>query len=52
MNKTKHQAYERPEAEILEFSIESSFLVLSVTDKKDDPVGGAEEGDTDGWGWN
>lgn len=52
MKKTTMRAYERPEAEMLDFIVESNFLILSVTDSKDDPVGGAEEGDTDGWGWN
>ena len=52
MRKTNQRAYERPEAELLDFVLESGFLILSVTDSKEDPVGGAEEGDTDDWVWN
>ena len=52
MKKTTMRAYERPEAEMLDFIVESSFLILSVTDGKDDPVGGADAGDTDDWEWN
>ena len=52
MEKTIKRAYECPEAEILDFVIESGFMILSVTDGKDDPVGGAQEGDVDDWEWN
>ena len=52
MKKTLMRAYERPEAEMLDFIVESSFLILSVTGKDQDPVGGAEEGETDDWEWN
>lgn len=51
MVKTNHRAYERPEAEMLDFILESSFLILSANGG-DKPVKDADEGDTEDWGWN
>lgn len=47
-----NRAYVCPEAEVLEFALETDFLDASVTGREKDPVGGAEAGDTDDWGWN
>lgn len=47
----KKRIYEIPEMEAFSFIMETSILGLSVEDKKNDPVGGAEEGDTSDWGW-
>lgn len=47
-----NRAYVSPEAEVLEFALESDFLDASLTGREKDPVDGAEEGDTGDWGWN
>ena len=42
--------YESPESEEIHLISENEFLASVYSDK--DPVGGAEEGETDDWGWN
>lgn len=52
MKKMNKRAYESPEAEVFKFMLEQDFLDASITGREKDPVGGADEGETDGWGWN
>jgi len=52
MKMNAKRVYERPEMEELSVVMEATLLGLSVEGKDPDPVGGAEEGTTDDWGWN
>lgn len=52
MKNNVKRAYECPETEELSFALESVLLGLSAEGREQDPVGGAEEGITDDWGWN
>lgn len=52
MKKMEKRAYECPEMEELSISMDAALLGLSVEGRDPDPVGGADEGDTDDWGWN
>jgi len=49
MKSLNKMAYQRPESEECRFLFETNFL---ATVNKDGPVDDAEEGETDGWGWN
>ena len=51
MKMLNRRAYQSPETKEFEFLFESNFLA-TVISEGEDPVDGAEEGETEGWGWN
>ena len=44
------KAYQSPESEELRFFFETNFL--ATVNSEGSPVDDADEGETDGWGWN